>query len=323
MKGNPRRLSRSIPEAAVVPHAKSRRSGFTLIELLVVIAIIAILIALLVPAVQKVREAAARTQCANNLKQIGLGFHTYHDVFKSFPPGRIDQNGGADWCVFLLPYIEQAALFKEWDMKKLYYAQSPAMVQAQVPTFYCPGRRTAADNMLSISGDMGVPGALGDYGVCDGDDSSDHVYNEMSANGAIILSSYGDGPGVATQWHSLTNMDSITDGTSNTFLVGEKHVILGKFGVGGDVNGTEFHGDGSIYNSDPENINASRVASPSCPLAISATTTFNRQFGSWHKDICQFVMCDGSVHAIAVSIDVENYRRLGVRNDGLPITTDF
>jgi prepilin-type N-terminal cleavage/methylation domain-containing protein len=318
-----KKLSLSFPEAAVAAHANNRRSGFTLIELLVVIAIIAILIALLVPAVQKVREAAQRTQCTNNLKQIGLAFHSYHDTFKALPPGRIDQNGGATWCVLLLPYIEQPALFKEWDMKKLYYDQSPAMVSSQVPTWYCPARRSAADNMLSNSGDGGLPGALGDYGVCDGEDSADHVYNETSANGAVILSSYGEGSGVATHWHSLTNWDSITDGLSNTFLVGEKHVVLGKFGVGGDVSGTDPHGDGSIYNSDPENANCARVASAACPLALSPTSVFNRNFGSWHKDICQFTMCDGSVHAIGVSIDVEIYRRLGVRNDGLPIDIEF
>jgi prepilin-type N-terminal cleavage/methylation domain-containing protein len=302
-----------------------RRVAFTLIELLVVIAIIAILIGLLLPAVQKVREAAARATCGNNLKQLGLGFHNYHDTFKCFPPGRIDANGGATWCVLILPFIEQGDLFKQWNIHKLYYNQSPTMVRTQVATFYCPSRRTASDNYLSISGDGGIPGALGDYAVCDGDDSSSHPYNSEFANGAVILSSYGlAGAGVATNWHSLTTLRSITDGASNTFLAGEKHVVLGKFGVGGDYT-TEGdpHGDGSIYNGDPENQNSARVASASCPLAISPMDEYNRNFGSWHPGFCQFVLCDGAVKTIGITIDLKNYRRLGVRNDGEVITVGF
>ena len=328
-RGKIRRIYFLSAEVNVIFLTKNRRSGFTLIELLVVIAIIAILIALLVPAVQKVREAAGRTQCVNNLKQIGLGFHNYHDTFNAFPPGRIDANGGANWPVLILPYIEQGDLFKLWNMKLPYYNQSAEFRGAQVATYYCPARRDASANLLSISGDMDVPGALGDYGVCDGD-NGDGEYNTGTANGAIIISSYGfvNGvaqPNVALQWRSLTNFASITDGTSLYVFGGEKHVVLGKFGVGGDTtNGGDPHGDGSIYNGDPENQNAARIAGISNPLAKSATDTYyNRNFGSWHESICQFVMCDGSVKTISVSIDLPNLRRLGVRNDGQTITIDF
>lgn len=339
-----------------------QRCGFTLIELLVVIAIIAILIALLVPAVQKVREAAARTQCANHLKQISLAFHNYHDVTKALPPTRNNWGAGVSWAVIILPHLDQVPFYQMWDTNLPYYnnintlkpapKHTPTMQKTQLAVFYCPSRRLPGG--VSASGDMPssstpimnsaftsafpllnthVPGALGDYAVCAGDRPASSTnyevgcgsvfYNNDCANGAIILARWtylnpstvtgvhnGNTPDVQylEQWTSRTRFASITDGLSNTLLIGEKHVRLGDEGIGAN-------GDGAIYNGDNPHV-LSRVAGPGCEIAPSSTTLFKTQFGSYHHGVCQFAFCDGTVRVLTVSIDPTTLGKLATRAGG-------
>src|SRR5262245_30202090 len=151
------------------PLTRGPQPGFTLIELLVVIAIIGVLIALLLPAVQKVREAANRIKCANNLKQLGLACHNFHDSYGFLPPTRIGRvtptaPNSADksymtWAVLILPYLEQDNLYKQFNLKLPYSLQAPAAVANNVKTYFCPSH---PDGGSKLSTDV-PPGGLSDY----------------------------------------------------------------------------------------------------------------------------------------------------------------
>jgi prepilin-type N-terminal cleavage/methylation domain-containing protein len=166
----------------MVSSSRWRRRGFTLVELLVVLAIIALLMGLLLPAVQAVREAANRTVCANNLKQIGLASLNYADTHENLLPPSFVREKGASWMVLIMPYLEQDTLFDRWDLKKTYYQQSDEVRKYSLKLYFCPSRRTANDNYQSVTGDVEtiivqidgcpvsvpgpgptVPGALSDY----------------------------------------------------------------------------------------------------------------------------------------------------------------
>jgi prepilin-type N-terminal cleavage/methylation domain-containing protein/prepilin-type processing-associated H-X9-DG protein len=212
------------------------RSGFTLIELLVVIAIIAILIGLLLPAVQKVREAAARSQCQNHLKQIGLAMHGYHDSFKALPPpvrcapgftcttnDPRHGNWGPNWAILLLPHLEQAALYKSltagsgrvgWDT-----VYNP-FTQIRVPVFLCPSDQPAPP---MNNGGHSLPNlfARGNYGINVGVGRSHTpgTFNDGGRRGPFSVNP-GARTAVLTQQSGVT-LQSIADGSSNTILVGE------------------------------------------------------------------------------------------------------
>jgi prepilin-type N-terminal cleavage/methylation domain-containing protein/prepilin-type processing-associated H-X9-DG protein len=194
-----------------------KRSAFTLIELLVVIAILAILIALLVPAVQKVRESAARMQCQNNLKQIGLAAHNYHSMLRSFPPGVSVAPQQASVLVLLLPCLDDAALFQQFDMSQdVTTAAANAPVRAQqVPYFLCPSDPSSGA-LLDPWPAPGVPAIVGKSNYF-GNMGTHARAREASAAGWL------KDPGTCGifAWASQTRMELVSDGTSNTALFAE------------------------------------------------------------------------------------------------------
>jgi type II secretory pathway pseudopilin PulG len=302
-----------------------------LIELLIVIAIIAVLIALLVPAVQKVREAALRTQCANNLRQIGIAIHKFHDEYMVLPPSRIDQRGSASWLVLILPNLEQDNVYRAWDTKRSYFAQPLEAQQAQVKEYYCPFRRVppqlSVTNNCDTSGGTFYPGSLTDYAASSGDRNSYSGYlDDDTGNGAMVESRAtitGTPPNhTITSWRSMTRFGSISDGLSNTILAGEKFVRLA--GLGRSPQDSAAFNGGCNPPRNIARVGGPRLSGtqPDFPIAYrskGAVTENERVFGSYHPEICQFVYCDGSVHALKQATDMTTLRLLIVRNDGQTI----
>jgi prepilin-type N-terminal cleavage/methylation domain-containing protein/prepilin-type processing-associated H-X9-DG protein len=208
-----------------------KRTAFTLVELLVVIAIIAILIGLLLPAVQKVREAAARSKCANNLKQIGLALHHHHDAVGWFPPGFTVKGtdnlemGGFGGFIPLLPYLEQENWFRRWDPDRLWYeAPNFDIVSVEVKVFYCPSNRSGGvidmSYLVPIAGRPLPNLAASDYLLCKGANAALCEFSPLpsAARGAFDV-------------NTRTRLTDITDGTSSTFAVGEGAGNNPRFGI--------------------------------------------------------------------------------------------
>jgi prepilin-type N-terminal cleavage/methylation domain-containing protein len=316
------------------------RRAFTLIELLVVIAIIAILIGLLLPAVQKVREAAARMSCSNNLKQLAVACHNYHDVNSFLPPSRVARDAYATWPVLVMPHIEQDPLFKQWDIRLGFSSQNQAARETTVKTFFCPSRRSP---MISPASQNGGPngdraGACGDY-ACNagnGDSRNTRAATGPMINGNVLVPAPPgpqsgengiDQPNTnppaqplipIIQFRGYVHLLSIGDGTSSTLLIGEKHVRPTEFG-------RESAGDQAYYSGNGYD-DAQRVAGGSYPLARDQFDGHSRRrdmFGGPHTGVVLFAMCDGSVRGIRTSIDTTNLSRLSRINDGQVISTDY
>jgi len=329
------------------PLRPAQRSGFTLIELLVVIAIIAILIALLVPAVQKVREASNRASCLNNLKQIGLAFHSYHDARKAFPPERIAPSWPT-WAVLILPYLEQDNVYKIWNIQKRYFEQAGPLGSASDPcsyniaVYFCPSRRSLP-GMVSQpmpkaadlpAGGVARGGGMADYASNGGTNGSDGVLLEgtnwqTSPAGLNLDAGIAPLGTLCLSFTSQTRFGSITDGLSNTLLVGEKFVLKTDLSGGTSTDGSVFSSGTGQENSfrrfAGNNGAASPVLRPIVPSTDdpgpnpAGTTWADKAFGSWHPSLCQFAFCDGSAKALSVNIDVNTLQLLAQRADGKPI----
>jgi prepilin-type N-terminal cleavage/methylation domain-containing protein/prepilin-type processing-associated H-X9-DG protein len=318
------------------PRPPLRLRAFTLIELLVVIAIIAILIGLLLPAVQKVREAAARIKCGNNLKQIGIALHNYHDTYGNFPSAHIEQcppgtkkgqEGGCQYFsgvfIMLLPFVEQDNLFKAYNNNRFNPTvgdlTNVAVCQVYVPVYDCPsdtrskqllapetlapdGRGQPTPNIQFMTSSykamtgVGNPVTVWTYGGY-----WDEVQDALAAHPGGKGLFHGDGySGLQPE-----RMGSITDGTSNTLAIGERH--------------TRTHASRGPFWGDSFNL---YTTGASWPYSISLLADYdacqsqiNSNFckygwGSFHPGGIQFVFADGHVQAVSSSIDMTVFAAL-------------
>ena len=278
----------------------SRKRGFTLVELLVVIAIIGILIGMLLPAVQQVREAARRTQCQNNLKQLALAGLNYEGTFGILPDGgrhwpyalSNPPPTGWSWLHKLLPFMEQNNIYD------LPLTQTPVVKRTAIPGFFCPSRRapTSVGNIYSLTDYAGSGGTGGEGGPY---------------NGAIVRYNIDD-----ENFNEQLEISHLHDGTSNTIFAGEKYVNTNWYGGGswGD-NAGYFTGVGW----DTMRFGG---RAPKGDEEGSDVGSYD-MFGSPHPAGFNTSFCDGSVHMIPYSVELTHFRNLINREDGIAVNLDF
>ncbi|HRA88522.1 MAG TPA: DUF1559 domain-containing protein [Planctomycetaceae bacterium] len=297
------------------------KSGFTLIELLVVIAIIAILIALLLPAVQQAREAARRTQCKNNLKQLGIAMHNYHDTTNKFPIAGMGANSvnitdpnqsGNVWMRYIMPYIEQSAMYNQWN-EGIQYAvgNNNTIIRSTIPGLLCPS--DPATKTWNSTPNYNYAVNLGNttlYSVTpfNGVTHLPGPFQVSSTNGAGCVGyAYG--------------MRDIVDGTSNTLLIGE--IRQGQNGQ--DLRGLIWYvphvGFTAHYppnTTSPDNLNGGFCVAANAAIglpcqAVTATAPQNFSARSLHTGGVQVALADGSVRFVSNNIDINTWRALSTR----------
>ncbi len=314
--------------------ARAARWAFTLIELLVVIAIIAILIGLLLPAVQKVRDAAARAQCQNNLKQIGIALHSHHDSRRTLPPGGMQtgRNGApcyTNWAIEILPYVEQAPLYRRYNQALLNENTAQQFVnQSRVPVYECPVDPYLGKLETPASGPRQYPYMHGSYRAVSGrsgaigrgfwDTFEDNFWppnwimlkewrgalhgTATGYNGIPTQNASGANGSPLSQMGGPERFTNITDGTSNTLLAGEY------YSKDTSNRGTFWAYTYASYNQSSITTE-SRILNDSYRKCVAmpgqgADNPCKRGFGAFHTGGVNFVFCDGSVRFVSYGVDV-------------------
>ena len=322
----------------------SRRRGFTLVELLVVIAIIGVLIALLLPAVQAAREAARRSQCSNNMKQIGLALHNYHDVNKTFPIGAMPSSR-PNWRYGLLPYLEQGSLYDQLNISgawhsgcsssstygQQYYGTNTILVDLWIPVFKCP-----SSSLLAIN-----PSG----GMCNYDRLQCHDYVGVSGafpdplNRTNVCSTGADYGVYCNTGLLVANMNfqfrDIGDGSSNTIIVAEQSGSVGGFTT--DYR-TNYHGGWRGWSSSGDvvtrtgahhmagvttvafaiNMKTAQTGGSAVPRSNSPYSG-NTILNSFHPGGIHVLLGDGSVRFLSETLEFLTLRKLCARGDGQTI----
>lgn len=321
------------------------RRAFTLVELLVVIAIIGILVGLLLPAVQAAREAARRMQCSNNLKQYGLGIHNYHSTYNTFPLSATGAAGSTiprlTWQVRILPFMEQTAVYNNVDfsrdMRRALIAPNMILWEFSPPYTRCPsdGYPTVLNaGTVNARAHANYGGSLGSQNVDGINKSICHpftVFEQALPGGNVRFgqtSNKGQVSGIFSFGNSIMRIGDVTDGTTNTLLVGE--VLPGCQWVNGTdtqagtwINtwGNLFSIGGGVSTITPINEmttcqNSRKIRDPACNPASSSTMQYAYGFKSLHVGGAQFCLADGSVRFISESIDHVMFQSVGARSDG-------
>lgn len=327
--------------------------GFTLVELLVVIAIIGVLVALLLPAVQAAREAARRSQCSNQLRQIALAWHMHHDAHQGLPSGGwgyhwvgdpdrgFGESQPGSWAYSILPFMEATPIYNMGKGATAGAAKKAALtklLETPVATFYCPSRRsprayTNKDAAVApFNANRPTVVARSDYGGnlgpeirqktgepapwcggrftqwCSGPDPAQadagqgfvaNRFDQHARNGGVIFQ------------RSEVNFKEITDGTSQTYMVGEKYVSPDRY-----EDGISLADDQGAWQGDDLDMNRNTEVPP---VQDQPGVELLYSFGSAHPATWQMAMCDASIRGLSYDIDADVHWRLGHRSDGDPV----